>query len=220
MKLLLYVLVFISLVGKAQILSYGKTTFHETGEPLNMITPQLKIENKSNVPVEVYVNRFYQNLPAGWTNCYCYISCHPPALDTLRFTLNPSETATIGIGFNTNEIPAAGEVKLTVEVIGGIQKDTLSFSASTLLASLNKNFSQNALKMYPNPASSFVFLNSLSNESYSLNLLDAEGRMIYSSGLLLEKTHTLPVEHLAPGKYSVQAIYNSGKIQTQHLIKN
>jgi hypothetical protein len=134
--------------------------------------------------------------------------------------LNPAETVTIGIGFNTNEIPASGDIKLTVEVVGGNQKDTLSFSASTLYASVNKNFAENKMKMYPCPASSQLFFDSPSPEDYEVSITDLHGKEIYLSEIACGSNRTLSIEHLLPGKYIVRIKYKSGNIEIRNLIKN
>lgn len=220
MRIFFTFLILISVTCKAQTLSYGKSTFDETGDFNSMIAPPLKIENISTTTVEVFVNRFYQNLPANWTNCFCYLTCHPPSLDTLRFFLVPGETADIGIGFSTNEIPGIGSVKLTVEVVGGTQKDTLVFSASTMLNNIRKNTIENSFSVYPNPTTSKVIFNNNRSETYSLSLTDITGKEIQRTELLSTNQFIFDLKELPAGSYFIRAYYTSGRTETQKIIKN
>lgn len=206
-------------ICNAQDLSFGKSTFNLSGLPEQMVTPELKIQNTGAANVEVFVNRVYQNLPANWTSCYCYINCHPPTLDSLRFTLMPGETATIGIGFNTNTVEGIGFVKLTVEQIGGIQKDTLSFSGSTIVSAIKELVRPHIFSIFPNPTPDEITFISAVDETYSLNLFNGNGLLIASFAGLNEKKYLIRMEAFPAGTYILKAIYQSGKSNSQTIIK-
>lgn len=210
----------ITTICNAQDLSFGKSTFNLSGLPEQMVTPELKVQNTGTANVEVFVNRVHQNLPSNWTSCYCYINCHPPTLDSLRFTLMPGETATIGIGFNTNTVEGIGFVKLTVEQIGGLQKDTLSFSGSTIASAIKEVEQSHIFNIFPNPSANEVTFISAANETYSLNLYNTNGLLIASFANLNEQKHITHLESFQSGTYIVKAIYQSGKSYSQKIIKN
>jgi hypothetical protein len=218
----LSVLGFLFLCGgysSAQDIVYSKSTFDQTGDCGTMVTPEVNFFNGGTDSIEVFVNRFHTNLPANWTSCFCFINCHPPTDDTLRFTLAPGENATIGVGFNTDANPGMGVVRISIEQIGGNQKDTLSFSGSTMLAGINEISNSAFLKFYPNPVSEKLVIKSTIDESYSIKLCDMKGRLITSYTGLSGETE-LPVGDLSHGEYLLTITYTSGKTETQKIIKN
>jgi hypothetical protein len=210
-----------SISGFCQPLSYGKSTYDLTGEAGIMVTPQLEITNVSNGNIEVFVNRFYKNLPVNWTQCFCYIQCNPPELDSLRFTLMPGEIAYIGVGFNTDTIPGTGYSRLTVEAVGTAQKDTLNFSASTYpYVGLKENTLNHSFKLFPNPVVSEITFSSFSNEEYNVSILDVTGKQLYISSIIHEKNYRLNLMDYPSGEYYIRVRYRSGKTEIQKIIKN
>lgn len=215
------VLIIVSMSGMCQALSYGKSTYDLTGQAGTMVTPQLEITNVSTGNIQVFVNRFYKNLPPNWTQCFCYLECQPPSLDSLKFNLAPGEIAYIGLGFNTDTIPGTGYSRLTVEAVGTSQKDTLNFSASTYLyVGMEENSLTNSFKLFPNPTVSEIIFSALSNEEHSLSVLDASGKEISSFHELRGKEYRLNFEKYAAGQYYIRVNYKSGKTETQKIIKN
>jgi hypothetical protein len=201
----------------AQDITYSKSVFDETGEPTTMVTPEVSFLNTGPDSIEVFVRRIYMNLPVNWTSCFCFISCHPPTDDTLRFFLAPMEKAYIGVGFNTDSIPGIGYVKITVEQIGGTQKDTLSFSGSTMMAGINESFSASSVKVFPNPASDKLIIQPLSQDKYDISVSGQQGEVVKYENA--EGRSELNLKGFPAGIYNVTINYKSGKTETKRIIK-
>ncbi|MBL7895442.1 MAG: T9SS type A sorting domain-containing protein [Bacteroidia bacterium] len=141
-----------------QTLDYGKSNFNQWGDTGQIITPMLQIKNISSNNIQIFVTRIEKNLPVNWTVCFCYIVCNPPSLDTLRIDMIPGETASIGNGFHADSIRGTGSVKLAVEVIGGSQKDTLVFTASSLASDIQSLNYPSSTKAFPNPCNNELII--------------------------------------------------------------
>lgn len=219
---LLYTLFFILYLFclSAQDIAYGKSAFDKTGIGGGMVTADVSFKNSGSDTIEIFVNRFYKNLPANWTSCFCFIQCHLPAEDTLRFKLAPDEIATIGVGFNTDTLPGIGYVKITMEQVGGTQKDTLSFSGSTMIAGINELSSKASFKLYPNPSVDKVILSSVLEESFSARIFDITGKQVKEIQNLEGRKNEVSISDLIAGEYFLQLTYRSGKTETQKIIKN
>jgi hypothetical protein len=212
------ILFFAGGIASAQDIVYGKSNYEKTGDAGTMVTPDVNFSNAGSDSIEVFVNRFYQNLPVNWSQCYCFINCHPPSDDTLRFTLAPGETASIGMGFNTDTIPGVGQVKITIEQIGGTQKDTLAFSVSTMLAGIHEMNSYTSFKSYPNPVTEKLMIQSELKESYTLKLYTISGQLMKTSARLSGSSE-LDLKELRAGEYLLQINHASGQTETKKIIK-
>lgn len=203
-----------------QNLAYSKSFFDKTGDPGMMVTPDVAFYNTDSDTIEIFVKRFYQDLPLNWTTCFCFTQCHLPAEDTLRFFLAPGQKLVIGVGFGTDTIPGIGYVKITMEQIGGTQKDTLTFSGSTLATGINELGISRSFKFYPNPSTDKVVFTTTSSETYSIRLVDITGKIVKEQSGISTKQYTLHIESLPAGEYFLNVQYRSGKTETQKLIKN
>lgn len=221
MKIFFTLLLIFSFCRASAQLSYGKSSYDEVGEAGTMVLPTLKIENTGTSPVEVFVNRFFLNLPANWTQCFCFNNCHPPSLDSLRFTLVPGQTADIGVGFNSDTIPGIGYMRMTVEVVGGTQKDTLNFSGSTyLLAGVKENSLSSSFKTFPNPVSEKLFINSSLKERYSVSVNDLNGKTVKNVFDLTSGQTEISLSGLPNGVYFITLRYQSGATESKRIQKN
>jgi hypothetical protein len=205
--------------SSAQNISYGKSTYDLTGDPTTMVTPELNFSNTGSSTIQVFVKRILVNLPPNWTSCFCFINCHPPAIDTLRFNLVPGQNASIGVGFNTDINPGIGYVRLTVEEVGGTQKDTLDFSGSTLLSGIKENFAPSMFKLFPNPTIETLTIFSDFKDEYSIIITNHKGQTVKHFSDLKENTE-LSLRDLSVGVYFVTVKYKSGKTDTKQIIKN
>jgi hypothetical protein len=204
----------------SQNIIYSKSTFAKSGDPGTSVTPDVSFLNSDSDTIEVLVVRFYKNLPANWTSCFCFLSCHPPTEDTLHFFVAPSEKIIIGVGFNTDTIPGTGYVKITVEQIGGTQKDTLSFSGSTLQAGMSSYTKSETFKLYPNPVSDKLIINSEATEINTIKCFDMNGKLLKTFPVVKAKKHELSLGDLPCGEYLLQLSDPSGKTETKKIIKN
>jgi hypothetical protein len=211
---LLFLVALSIITGKAQNLTYTNSVYNQTGQAGVMVTPQLEITNAGTVTVGVHVKRIVMALPPTWTSCFCYIECNPPELSQLTFSLVPGEKAYIGIGFNTDATPNTGTVSVTVEELNsGLPKDTLTFTASTLVNSLLDNTLSSDIKVFPNPASEKI---KFEKNFHSIQITDESGKITRS----LTNTNEAPVSDLERGVYTLTFIDQNGNRFTKKFIKN
>lgn len=214
MRYLLLILISCSFAF-GQTLDYGKSSFNQWGDTGSMITPVLQIKNISSNNVQIFVTRIEKNLPTNWTVCFCYLICNPPELDTLRINMIPGETVSIGNGFHTDSIRGTGSVKLSVEVIGGLQKDTLIFTASSLASGIQTINNYSSLKAFPNPCNNELVIKNANN--LTLNIFN-------SIGILTDrfdcKTNLLKLNtsEYQPGYYLLKFNDEKGNSHNHHFI--
>lgn len=204
----------------AQNIIYGKCSFDETGDPETMVSPYVGFTNSDSDTIEVFMNRIYNNLPLNWASCYCFINCHLPTEDTIRFKLAPGEKADVFMGFNTDAIPGIGFVGITIEQVGGTQKDTIHFSASTLAAGIKElNIARN-LNCYPIPTSGKLFFDSKNGEEFEASLFNSKGELLENIRFDFLKEKTIKLTSYPDGLFYIKAVYKSGKTETIKVIKS
>ncbi|MBL7924984.1 MAG: T9SS type A sorting domain-containing protein [Bacteroidia bacterium] len=110
----------------------------------------------------------------------------------------------------------------------GAEVKTLSWT-SYWQRSLSSSLSESSIcrgdiRLYPNPAGSFIQLKGLpSHALYSLTLYDAQGRNCFSSRILSTEDDTrIPLDFLSPGFYFINLIPDAGfqKTYSCFFIKN
>jgi len=204
----------------AQNISLDKSTYNETGQTGLVLTPILKIENISTDTVQIFLNRIYKNLPAGWTSCFCYMECQSPTLDVLLFKIAPGETADIGVSFHTDSIEGIGYIHLSVEEVGGNFKDTLYFSGSTLTSGINTISQAKAFSYFPNPVKDQLTLASLSKDVNLVSLLTRDGKVLTKSTFRNDNKSHINFEGFPAGLYYIKIQYKSGKTELHPVVKN
>jgi hypothetical protein len=74
--------------------------------------------------------------------------------------------------------------------------------------------------MYPNPSSGIITINLLpAKEGSTISVIDAMGKVVYTENVRTSsfERHTLNLEHLSKGIYSVN-IVKAGEVATQKII--
>lgn len=93
-----------------------------------------------------------------------------------------------------------------------------NFTTSPSFVGINEVSLANAFQMYPNPASSFLYIQSNASSSFGYAVLDANGNLV-----LEEKVHSanepIDLNNLANGMYFIK-ISTANGVQTKKLIKN
>lgn len=218
-ELVILVLLLSAVFLKAQVLSYGNSPYHKNGMPGDFLIPELKITNTAASTVQVFVNRIQQNLPQNWAMCYCFIQCHPPSLDSLRFNMQSGETVTIGIGFTTDQNAGGyGSVKITVTLVNGSQIDTLDFSGNTLVMGLAENQNVSAGRFYPCPVSDYFNYNAEEGLD-KIQIMDSEGRVVEERKTLGGNFY-FDMSMYKSGAYYLREYYLNGKTKEHKFIKN
>jgi hypothetical protein len=203
---------------RGQDITYSKSDYDKTGPAGTMVSPNVNFSNTGADTIEIFVNRFYKNLPQNWTSCFCFINCHSPLEDTLRFKLGPGEDQTISMGFNTDSVPGIGYVSITLEQVGGSQKDTINFSASTLVSGIKQHAQNSLLNIFPNPFASKV--NITSAEEFTFTVSDMTGKELKIENSGTAKSKSLNLDNFPQGQYLIRMAYPSGKTETHKIIKH
>lgn len=203
-----------------QNIVFSKSEPDVVGEPGLMLTGYVTFYNSDSDTIEIKADRCYKNLPPNWLSCFCFIQCYPYAVDEVNYFLAPGEKVTLGLGFTTDTIPGTGYIKVTLEQVGGTQKDTLYFSASTIASGINEFGGSKSFRFYPNPASDKVIFNTTASETYSIQLIEITGKVIKQQTEINTKQNIVNIEDIPTGEYFLNARYKSGKTEIQKLIKN
>ncbi len=203
-----------------QNIVYSKSEPDVVGEPGLMLVGYVTFYNSDSDTIEIKADRCYKNLPPNWLSCFCFIQCYPYAVDVVNYFLAPGEKVTLGLGFTTDTIPGTGYIKVTLEQVGGAQKDTLYFSASTIASGINEFGISEPSRFYPNPSCDKIVFSTASSEVYSVRLMDITGKVIEQQSGITTKQHTINIENMPTGEYFLNVQYKSGKTETQKLIKN
>ncbi|MCC6251558.1 MAG: T9SS type A sorting domain-containing protein [Bacteroidia bacterium] len=96
--------------------------------------------------------------------------------------------------------PTNGNYAVTVTQNGCTDTSTC-YSITTVM--LKENSALQAIRVYPNPASSYITVFSQQTELSTLTLLDNLGRIVYQTNSVSHE-HKIPVSHLSNGLYLLQ----------------
>lgn len=213
-----FILLFLCTSIYSQNLDLSKSTLSLTGDTGSMITPLLQIKNISSNNVQIFVTRIQKNLPANWTVCFCYIVCNPPELDTLRINLVPGETVIIGNGFHTDSVRGTGSIKVAVEEVNGTQKDTLTFTASTLAAGVKEMLNEDSFTAFPNPCNEQFTFTQKTGSELTLQLFSPNGSSIKEYKIKQAEPLIINTDSFAPGNYFLKITNTSGQSTLKKLI--
>jgi hypothetical protein len=93
-----------------------------------------------------------------------------------------------------------------------------SIQVSMPVLSANSFDLNSKLNVYPNPASTYVNIELLTNETSTLEIYDVFGKLLFSQ-ILTDKLNTIDVDKLSSGIYFFKVNSNNG-IATNKIIKN
>lgn len=94
----------------------------------------------------------------------------------------------------------------------------LKINRSCFISSTKDNNDLHDIKVYPNPASSFVTLESKTINIKQVSILDISGKLLYSIHGKGEKKLKLALDHFSPGIYILKVGDQKIKIETIKLV--
>jgi PKD repeat protein len=133
-------------------------------------------------------------------------------IGTITFTLKPSATGMLNLSL-------AGTSKvLSTQMYGGttagiteifrpinLTGDDLSISTG-----IDENAMNNAVSVYPNPASTLINVSVNNTEVTSMSLSNALGEVVYSSATPFSNAAVIDTDHLAEGIYTLSCLSKKG----------
>jgi hypothetical protein len=122
------------------------------------------------------------HLPEGWTNTVCDVNqCYGTMVDSAQFIMLKGDSFKIKANFYPDDIDGLGCIDLKVISLSDRTKFvTRTFCASTV-ASVGKVVRNNALRLFPNPASTEIQIEVKGTSTYSLKVVDALGQTVHTA---------------------------------------
>lgn len=184
--------------------TFSLTVLNSTvsGFPEDLLLDFAKVKNTESVSVTVSVKKLQKNHPAGWQTAFCADVCYSTAEDSIGFTIPPYDSLLFSLDFYTDAIPDSGSVKVGFRNLNKPNNSyVVRFRASTLPAdvSLEEQFLRKTPLVSPNPAQSFITVNSNENE-YIITLHDVSGKTVLQS----KNVSQIDVSNLSNGVYQVR----------------
>ena len=226
--LIIFSLLFINFIVKAQTYTIDKIVSNTngftgpmTGVPGDLFSSTITFSNTSNNDIILFMNRYKNNIPPYWGDCYCYLNCHNVYQDTISVFIQPHATADVSIQFKTDSVnPGIAKVGFSVYQIG-FQNNVqdIQMTASTINnVGLPQNTLQNAPMVFPNPTQNA--LNISSGESIqSIILYNMLGELQNEYKNIEAGTFNLNMAEFANGLYLLE-VTSGQKTFTQNIIKN
>lgn len=124
---------------------------------------------------------------------------------------------------NNNDVYVTGQYAFNIS-FGSLPVLPGSFSATNYLAKLSDglitnliNFESARIKLYPNPANSFLRVDGFDvNNEFTLSIINTDGKKIYSKQI---HTSLLDISSLLPGVYNLIINDSKGNTSTHRFIK-
>ena len=105
------------------------------GVPGDLFAATITFSNSGASPIEVFIDRYKNDIPAYWGVCYCYIQCHNIHQDTLTIEVQPFSSTNVTLQFKTDSVnPGVANDSFKIYQIGfaGISQ-TLNLTATTAI---------------------------------------------------------------------------------------
>ncbi|MBK7817350.1 MAG: T9SS type A sorting domain-containing protein [Sphingobacteriaceae bacterium] len=222
-KLLLFVLLSSFFKFNAQVYTYTATPTYTSDVPGSTLYYHIGFYNPTSSSITIQFERYTKYEPPYWYSCFCFIQCHPPSLDYVDIEVPPfSWGPQMSILFKNDSVnPGQATASIKINQVGFANNaDTIHLTAATILSTGIKATTVTNNLSFPNPTlGEFTFVAS-ENKPYHLIINDINGKCIYQQKDIVYRKHQIQLEDKPQGTYFLQAIYNSGKIETKKIIKN
>ena len=227
--LLLFVVSFFTLSSQAQGYSISKVETNVNGNtgamkgvPGDLFTALLTFSNSSASTINVFIDRYKNNIPAYWGVCYCYIQCHDRSQDTLTIEIQPNSTTIVSLLFKTDSVKSGVAYDSFKIYQIGFQSNpqNLDLTASTMSEvgiRENKNMIS-TLQLFPNPSSNEVTI-SVDEEISSLKVYDVLGQLKSEIKNVNSADYKLAISNYPQGSYFVE-VYSEKNKYIKNFIKN
>lgn len=223
---LLFIFLLVSSFGFAQLTLQNDSLF-ESFNP-NVDEEDVVIHNfLSAMPnTEVKWEIYSIDVPATWTNdvVVCdLITCHTLAVNSNQYTILDNKKTAFDVHFYNGNNAGVGTVKLLVYEVADSANTA---KIATFVANIQEGvgIKQNekiAFSVYPNPTSSFVYLNASEISSIDrVEIYNIIGKKVKSQAISNNKT-AINVSDLDKGVYIVKVLADNNTLfHTQSFVKN
>lgn len=223
-QIILFFLLATTLKSNSQVFTYSANSATMTNVPGGTMNWNVTFSNHSASPISIQFERYQKYNPPYWYSCFCYINCNPPTLDTITINLAASSSSILSVLFKTDSVnPGTATSSIRIYQSGFANSaDTVHLNASTAAAAIHINEPKlfNSFSSYPNPLIDEIIISQALNESYSICVMDINGKIIQQVSNLDNKKYSLSLESYPSGTYFIKLVYQSGKTETKKIIKN
>ncbi len=174
--------------------------------------------NIANKPVTVKWKLLSDKMIKGWDySCCAYGTCYtgfPDTLGTMKTIESNLEDGFLAVNVDPHYIEGTGIAKFILyDINAPTEIDTIVFIINAETSNgINKYAANNALKIYPNPASESITVkveaSGLSNASIQIN--DLLGNTVYNTSTGASDLNVIDVSFLSKGIYFVRYNYGNG----------
>ena len=191
------------------------------GVPGDLFSSTITYSNTSNNVVLLFMNRYKNDIPKFWGDCYCYLNCHNVYQDTVTVFLAPHGSADVSIQFKTDSVnPGLAKVGFSVYQIGyANQVQDIQMTASTMMnVGLKDQNNPQLPVVFPNPSHNIVEVTTNTNIQ-SILLYNVIGELKQEYRHIEANTFNLNLTEFANGLYHLE-INTGQKTFVQNIIKN
>ncbi|MFK8055375.1 MAG: T9SS type A sorting domain-containing protein [Saprospiraceae bacterium] len=208
--ILLFSLLFVSLLGYSQTLSFEHAVVEKPADPaIGDISAYNRIINSGNLPIRARWIREVNDVPGAWQSAICDTNqCYLPRIDSADFTIPANTDSPITPHIYPDGTAGSAQVTIRVIDIDDRRNNAVStFSFPMITSSVQNPFSSGP-KLYPNPATEeFSILSDVSVSEVSVsNML---GKLIK---LYPGQSSSYDVSDLPNGIYLVSMKDSYGRI--------
>ncbi|MCF8371645.1 MAG: T9SS type A sorting domain-containing protein [Bacteroidales bacterium] len=191
--------------------SNGNFTFTLDGSPQVIGAPGLthstkaKYANNSQGNVYMTITKLVNDMPQGWTSQLCtHQNCYDVFTDVAHVFLQPGDTGTFTMYFNTNSVADTGRVKIEFANDSVAQnKFTQNFRCITTTQAGIKDMNKTHIQIYPNPCTEncmIVFPSEIKGNQ-QLKIYDSQGKMLRTLNVSGQKNFLFNRMGLPSGLY-------------------
>ncbi len=177
------------------------------GEPNSALYVVGQLQNNSTSTIKIEVRRLINNMPPEWSSSMCLDVCYPTTVDSTQISLKPNQKMDLIVDYFTGPTPAEGSVRIGMRNVDDTRnKFTMRTKAVTQVTGTSDQELHPTIKMYPNPVSSFLTIETDSYKKYEL--LSLNGNCLLKGDL--EPISQVELLHTAAGIYLLKLIPDQG----------
>ena len=189
------------------------------------ITPSVLLRNLSNRTIQVQWELSKTNLSEGWSAVVCDHQCYTHLISEKTFELKTGEVLQdFKVAFRPNGKEGMGNYELVLFEVNNRkateQKITFNAAANSSVATSNTQINQlNPPKVFPNPATEYIYLNDEAEQVNHIEVYNVVGRKMQSLKVN-NSNERYNISLLPRGIYMIRMLDKQGHIvRTQRISK-